>query len=144
MHDLTVLSSKDITEIVNLKGKEKGIEVTHIEINNGIIFSGRIFSKINSKFSGSLYIKKIYENKITLETKNINIDKLGLLKGVSGLALKTVFKIMGEDDISIKGNDIIIDLNKYEANITDIYIRDKLLYIIGENLKMYINAWLAY
>lgn len=140
MLNLTVLSSKDITEIVNLKGKDKGIEVTHIEINNDIVFSGSIASKINSKFSGSLYIKSFCENKIILETKNINIDKLGLLKGISGLALKTVVKMLGEEYISIKGNEIVIDLDKYETGITDIYIKDKLLYIIGTNLKMYINA----
>ena len=86
----TVLSSKDITELVNLKGKEKGIEVTHVEINNEINFSGNIFNTINSKFSGSLYIKSFYDNKIVIGTKNINIDKLGKLKGISNVILKSV------------------------------------------------------
>lgn len=136
----TVLSSKDITELVNLKGKEKGIEVTHVEINNEINFSGNIFSTINSKFSGSLYIKSFYDNKIVIGTKNINIDKLGKLKGISNVILKSVVKILGEDYLTIKGKDIIISLDKYEANIKDIYIKDKLLYIIGGNLELYIHA----
>ena len=140
MLNSTVLSSQDITEIVNLKGKEKGIEVTHIEINNGINFSGNIFSKINSRISGSLYIKSFYGNKIVIGTKDINIDKLGMLKGISSIVLKSVVKILGEDYLSIKGNDIIINLDKYEADIKDVYIKDKLLYIIGSNLKMYIDA----
>ena len=136
----TVLSSKDITELVNLKGKEKGIEVTHVEINNEINFSGNIFSTINSKFSGSLYIKSFYDNKIVIGTKDINIDKLGKLKGISNVILKSVVKILGEDYLTIKGKDIIISLDKYEANIKDIYIKDKLLYIIGGNLEFYIHA----
>ena len=136
----TVLSSKDITELVNLKGKEKGIEVTHVEINNEINFSGNIFNTINSKFSGSLYIKSFYDNKIVIGTKDINIDKLGKLKGISNVILKSVVKILGEDYLTIKGKDIIISLDKYEANIKDIYIKDKLLYIIGGNLELYIHA----
>ena len=136
----TVLSSKDITELVNLKGKEKGIEVTHVEINNEINFSGNIFNTINSKFSGSLYIKSFYDNKIVIGTKDINIDKLGKLKGISNLILKSIVKILGEDYLTIKGKDIIVSLDKYEANIKDIYIKDKLLYIIGGNLEYYIHA----
>ncbi|MCI6691356.1 MAG: hypothetical protein MR510_02525 [Clostridium sp.] len=136
----TVLSSKDITKLVNLKGKDKGIEITHIEIDNEINFSGKIFNKINSKFSGSLYIKSFYNNKIVIGTKDISIDKLGMLKGISNVVLKSVIKIIGEDQLIIKGKDIIIDLNKYEANIEDVYIKDKLLYIIGSKLELYINA----
>lgn len=136
----TVLSSKDITKLVNLKGKDKGIEITHIEIDNEINFSGKIFNKINSKFSGSLYIKSFYNNKIVIGTKDISIDKLGMLKGISNVVLKSVIKIIGEDQLIIKGKDIIIDLNKYEANIEDVYIKDKLLYIIGFKLELYINA----
>lgn len=136
----TVLSSKDITKLVNLKGKGKGIEITHIEIDNEINFSGKIFNKINSKFSGSLYIKSFYNNKIVIRTKDISIDKLGMLKGISNVVLKSVIKIIGEDQLIIKGKDIIIDLNKYEANIEDVYIKDKLLYIIGSKLELYINA----
>ena len=136
----TVLSSKDITKLVNLKGKDKGIEITHIEIDNEINFSGKIFNKINSKFSGSLYIKSFYNNKIVIGTKDISIDKLGMLKGISNVVLKSVIKIIGEDQLIIKGKDIIIDLNKYEANIEDVYIKYKLLYIIGSKLELYINA----
>ena len=136
----TALSSKDITELVNLKGKEKGIEVTYVEINNEISFSGNISNTIHSKFSGSLYIKSFNDNKIIIGTKNINIDKLGMLKGISNVILKSVVKILGEEYLSIKGSDIIINLNKHEADINDIYIKDKLLYIIGSNLELYINA----
>ena len=140
MLNSTILSSKDITELVNSKVIDKGIEVTHIEINDGIIFSGRLFKRVNSKFSGSLYIKSFCENKIILESKDIKIDKLGLFKGMSSLVIKNIVNIIGEEYISIKGNGIIVDLDKYKSDITDIYIKDKLLYIIGTNLKMYINA----
>lgn len=140
MYNSTILSSKDITELINLKGREKGIEVTHIEIDNGIIFSGRLFSKINSSFSGLVYIKEVHNNKIILETKNLNISKLGKLKGASVILLKSILKFLGEDYINISGNNIIIKLDKYDGEIKDIYIKDKLLYIIGINLDMYLDA----
>lgn len=140
MYNSTILSSKDITELINLKGREKGIEVTHIEIENGIIFSGRLFSKINSSFSGLVYIKEVHNNKIILETKNLNISKLGKLKGASVILLKSILKFLGEDYINISGNNIIIKLDKYDGEIKDVYIKDKLLYIIGTNLDMYLDA----
>ncbi|MGG7056795.1 hypothetical protein ACQPUY_03740 [Clostridium nigeriense] len=140
MLNSTVLSSKDITEIINLKGKEKGIEVTHIEINKGIVFSGKIFTKMNSNFSGIVYIKRVCDNKIMLETRDLNISKFGILKGASVVILKTLVKILGDDYIRIKGNDIIINLEKYSSDIKDVYIKDKLLYIIGTDLEIYLNA----
>ena len=49
--------------------------------------------------------------------------------------------------INIKDNNIIIDLAKinseailYNTSISDVYIKDKALYIIGTNLDMYLNA----
>lgn len=140
MYNSTILSSKDITELINLKGREKGIEVTHIEIDSGIIFSGRLFRKINSNFSGFVYIKEVYNNKIILETKNLNISKLGKLKGASVILLKSILKFLGEDYINISGDNIIIKLDRYDGEIKDIYIKDKLLYIIGTNLDMYLDA----
>lgn len=143
----TVLTAEDITEIINLKGKEKGIEVTHIEITNGVEFSGKIKAKINSTFRGIIYIKSFSNNKIILETQKLNITSLGLLKGASNMILKAVVKMLGEDYISIKNANIIIDLGKinsdstlYGTSISNVYIKDKALYVIGTNLDMYLNA----
>lgn len=143
----TVLTAEDIIEIINLKGEEKGIEVTHVEITKGIEFMGKIRSKINSTFRGVVYIKSFSENKIILETQKLNITSLGLLKGASNIILKAVVKMLGEDYINIKDNNIIIDLAKinseailYNTSISDVYIKDKALYIIGTNLDMYLNA----
>lgn len=143
----TVLTAEDITEIINLKGKEKGIEVTHIEITNGVEFSGKIKTKINSTFRGIIYIKSFSNNKIILETQKLNITSLGLLKGASNMILKAVVKMLGEDYISIKNANIIIDLGKinsdstlYGTSISNVYIKDKALYVIGTNLDMYLNA----
>lgn len=147
MLNSTVLTEEDIIEIINLNAKEKGIEVTRIEITNGIKFSGKIKSKINSSFSGIVYIKDFSNNKILLETNNLNITSFGVFKGASNMILKAVVKMLGEDYINIKGNNIIIDLGKinsnsilYNTSISDVYIKDKALYIIGTNLDMYLNA----
>ena len=108
---------------------------------------GKIRSKINSTFRGVVYIKSFSENKIILETQKLNITSLGLLKGASNIILKAVVKMLGEDYINIKDNNIIIDLAKinseailYNTSISDVYIKDKALYIIGTNLDMYLNA----
>lgn len=139
MHNLTVLTAKDIVKLVNLRGKEKGIEISNIEINNEISFSGQLFSKIKSKISGSFYIKEFCNNCITLGINSINVEKL-MIKGVNSVLLKSLLKISGERHINIKGNDVIVNLDKYEADIEDVYVKDKLLYIIGSDLDMYLNA----
>lgn len=153
MINSTALTSEDIIEIVNLKCKEKGIEVTHIEITNGIKFSGKINAKINSSFNGTLYIREFVHNKIILELDRLNITSIGVLKKAGNIILKAMIKLLGEDYLNIKGNNIIINLEKINSDsiiynksnisntsITDVYIKDKYLYIIGTNLDMYLNA----
>lgn len=147
MLNSTVLTEEDIIEVVNLKGREKGIEVTHIEITNGIRFLGKVKSKLNSNFKGILYIKKFFNNKIVLEIEDFNITSFGILRGSSNIVLKAIVKMIGEDYITIRGNYITIDLEKinddsifYNIPINDVFIKDKSLYIIGTNLSMYLHA----
>lgn len=147
MLNSTILTAEDIIEIINLKGKEKGIDITRIEITNGIEFSGRIRGKINSSFSGDIFIRDFFNNKIFLEMQNLSITSLGVLKGASNMILKSIVKGLGEDYINVKGNNLTIDLEKisdnsilYNTPITEVFIKNKSLYIIGANLNVSLNA----
>lgn len=146
MQDLIILTAKDIAKIINLKGKEKGVEVVDIEITNRIELSGIVIGKRNSKFSGSIFIKDVYNNKVFLEIQNFNINSLGFIKGASNMVLKSMIKNIDEDCIDVKGNNVTIDIGRisdrgtlYNASITEVYIKDKSLYIIGTNLNEYLK-----
>lgn len=140
MNKYIFLSSEELINIINLKLIKKGIDVTHIEIDNGIKFQGKVSNKINCKFCGSIFIKKIDNNILFLESKNLEISGLGLLKLSNKFLLKSVANIIGEDYVTTDENNIAINLDKLPIIIKDIYVESNLLYILGENIDIYLNA----
>lgn len=140
MNKYIFLSSKELINIINLKLIKKGIDVTHIEIDNGIKFQGKVSNKINCKFCGSIFIKKIDNNILFLESKNLEISGLGFLKLSNKFLLKSVANIIGEDYVTTDENNIAINLDKLPIIIKDIYVESSLLYILGENIDIYLNA----
>lgn len=140
MNKYIFLSSKELINIINIKLIKKGIDVTHIEIDNGIKFQGKVSNKINCKFSGSIFIKKIDNNILFLESKNLEISGLGFLKLSNKFLLKSVANIIGEDYVTTDENNIAINLDKLPIIIKDIYVESNLLYILGENIDIYLNA----
>lgn len=140
MNKYIFLSSKELINIINLKLIKNGIDVTHIEIDNGIKFKGKVSNKINCKFCGSIFIKKIDNNILFLESKNLEISGLGFLKLSNKFLLKSVANIIGEDYVTTDENNIAINLDKLPIIIKDIYIESNLLYILGENIDIYLNA----
>ena len=140
MNKYIFLSSKELINIINLKLIKNGIDVTHIEIDNGIKFKGKVSNKINCKFCVSIFIKKIDNNILFLESKNLEISGLGFLKLSNKFLLKSVANIIGEDYVTTDENNIAINLDKLPIIIKDIYIESNLLYILGENIDIYLNA----
>ena len=140
MNKYIFLSSKELINIINLKLIKNGIDVTHIEIDNGIKFRGKVSNKINCKFCGSIFIKKIDNNILFLESKNLEISGLGFLKLSNKFLLKSVANIIGEDYVTTDENNIAINLDKLPIIIKDIYVESSLLYILGENIDIYLNA----
>lgn len=140
MNKYIFLSSKELINIINLKLIKKGIDVTHIEIDNGIKFQGKVSNKINCKFCGSIFIKKIDNNVLFLESKNLEISGLGFLKLSNKFLLKSVANIIGEDYVTTDENNIAINLDKLPIIIKDMYVESSLLYILGENIDIYLNA----
>lgn len=140
MNKYIVLSSKELINIINFKLIKSGIEVTHIEIENRIKFKGKVNNKINCKFYGSIFIKSINNNVLILESKNLEISGLGFLKLSNKFLLKYIENIVGEDYCTINENNIKINLDNLSVIIKDIYIESGFLYILGENIDMYLNA----
>lgn len=140
MNKYIVLSSKELITHINVNLIKSGIEITHIEIEKGIKFKGKVNNKINCKFSGSIFIKQINNNILLLESKNLEVNGLGFLKLSNKFLLKTVANIIGDDYLSINENNIAIHLDKLSVIIEEIYIKSNLLYILGENIDIYLNA----
>lgn len=140
MNEYIFLSSNELINIINFKLIKNGIDVTHIEIDNGIKFQGKINNKINCKFCGSIFIEKIENGTLFLESKNLKVNGLGFLKLSNKFLLKSVANIIGEDYVTTCENNIAINLDKLPIIIKDIYIKSNLLYILGENIDVYLNA----
>ena len=82
-------------------------------------------------------------NNLSSIIKDFNLSDVVYLNQIHSDKIYTYNK----DYINIKDNNIIIDLAKinseailYNTSISDVYIKDKALYIIGTNLDMYLNA----
>ncbi|MEG2291693.1 MAG: hypothetical protein RSC24_17120 [Clostridium sp.] len=138
----TQLSAEEIKIVINAKTKEKGIEIFNVVIGETITFNGIITGKLNSNFSCEVGIKGIKDYKLTIELCDLRIEKLGILKGATSLFIKGLLNKLGNNNIIMKGNNIVFNIKelqegtkKFEMNIDNVYIKDKLLNIEGKRLK---------
>lgn len=138
----TQLSAEEIKIVINSKSKDKGIEFSHIIIEENISFNGIIKGKLNSNFSGEIGIRGIRDNKLTVELCDLNIASLGVFKGATKMFIKGLLNKLGNENIKINGDHIIFNIKelqkgatKLEIDINNVYIKDRLLNIEGKRLK---------
>lgn len=140
----TQLSADEIKKVINLRIKQKGIELSDIIIGENIKFNGTIQGKLNSDFNGEVGIKGIKDDKLTVELCHLTIEKLGILKGATNIFIKGLLNILGNDNVKMQGNKIIFnikeiqkDVSKFEVDIDNVYIKDKLLNIEVKKIKIF-------
>lgn len=140
----TQLSADEIKKVINLRTKQKGVEVSNVIIEENIVFNGAIKGKLNSNFNGEIGIRGIKDNKLVIELCHLRIEKLGILKGATNIFLKGLLNKLGNDSIVMQGNKIIFnirmlqkDIPEFEVDIDNVYIKDKLLNIEGKKLKTF-------
>lgn len=138
----TQLSAEDIKIVINTKSKHKGIEVSNIIIGENITFNGIITGKLNSDFSGEIGIVEFKDYKLTVKLCNFKIEKLGIFKGATNLFIKGVLNKLGNDNVIMRGNNIVLNIKelqkgikKFEVAIDNVYIKDRVLNIEGKRLK---------
>lgn len=138
----TQLSADEIKTVINVRAKDKGIEVYNIAIGSNIIFNGSIAGKLNSDFSGEIGIVKFKNHKLTVKLCDLRIEKLGIFKGATNLFIKGILNKLGNDNVIMKGDNIVFNIKelqkgikKFEVAIDNVYIKDRLLNIEGKRLK---------
>lgn len=142
----TQLSAEEIKTVINARTKDKGIEASKIIIGENIIFNGTIKGKLNSNFSGEIVIKGVKDNKLTVELCDLNIASLGIFKKATNLFIKGLLNKLGNDNVIMKGKNIALNIKelqksvpKFEIDIDNVYIKDRLLNIEGKKLKKKFN-----
>lgn len=138
----TQLSAEEIKTVINMRAKYKGLEVSNIVIGENITFNGIIKGKLNSNFSGEIGVRGVKDHKLTLELCNLKIEKLGFLKGTTNIFIKKLLNKLGNDNIIMKGNDIVFNIKelqkgvpKIKVAIDNVYIKDRLLNIEGKKIE---------
>lgn len=138
----TQLSAEEIKMLINSRVKDKGIEVCNIVIGKTINFKGRITGKLNSDFNGEIGIVGVKDYKLTIKLCHLRIEKLGILNGSTRIFIKGLLSKLGKDNVIMKGDNIILNIKeiqrgikKFEIEVDNVYIKDRLLNIEGKRLK---------
>ncbi|AYE35015.1 hypothetical protein [Clostridium septicum] len=145
MINITQLNAEDIRSIVNLKGKEKGFQVTNLVINDTLNFSGTLNGILNGKVTGDVGIKGIKDEKLILQVFDLKLSSFGIFKANTSLIMKAISKLAKEHEVEVEGNKFLVQVDKIkeemkmlETIIEDIYIENNHLNIVGENLNDYL------
>lgn len=145
MINITQLNAEDIRSIVNLKGKEKGFQVTNIVIKDTVNFSGTLNGILKGKVTGDVGIKGIKDEKLILQVFDLKLSSFGIFKANTSLIMKGISKLAKEHEVEVEGNKFLIQVDKIkeemkmlETIIEDIYIENNYLNIVGENLNDYL------
>lgn len=139
------LTSENILGLINDKAMDKGVEVTHISIEDSIVFAGKVSGKINTSFKGKAKIGQVKDNILEIQLKDINISTLGFLQGAAMSMVRTLVNNLKKPGLEMNGDKIKVDIPKanetikeFDIQVHDIYIEEKKLIIEGENLKDYL------
>lgn len=139
------LTSENIIGLINDKAMDKGVEVTHISIDESICFAGKVSGKINTNFKGKAKIGQVKDNVLEIQLRDINISTLGFLQGAAMSMVRTLINNLKNPGLEMAGDKIKVDIPKaneaikeFDVQVHDIYIEEKKLIIDGENLKDYL------
>ncbi|ATD55689.1 hypothetical protein [Clostridium chauvoei] len=145
MINRTQLTAEDIKSLLNIKGKEKGFEVTNIVINRTLNFDGAVSGILKGKVTGNVGIKGIENKKLIVEVLDLKLSSFGIFKANTNLLMKAISKIAKEHEVEVQGNKFLVQVDKIkeemkmlETIIEDIYIENDHLNIVGENLNDYV------
>lgn len=119
----TVLTQEDILGIMQEYIKIEGLSFKNLIIDDFIILEGTYKKGINIPFKVKLGIGNIKDNILNVKIFNVNIAKLGILKGIKNLALKKLLKEFEEYGVKVEKETISLDLNGVSRFVPFFYFK---------------------
>jgi len=107
-----MLTEKDILDIIEEFIKVEGLVINNLDIKELITVSGSYKKGVAVPFKAQVGIGSIQGNIVHVKIMNVNIAKLGILKGIKNFALKSFLKDFSDNGISVNKDTVIVDLNE--------------------------------
>lgn len=143
----TSLTGNDLLSMVNEFMNVEGLEISKVEVNEDIQFTGVFKKGVAINFVGGIKLGKVEDGKIYGEISTFKILNIGILSIFRKLALKYAVKSFEDKGIHYEKGKIIINIKKIlidvpfiDFDVDDIYIGNSILNISVKNISLSIKG----
>lgn len=143
----TSLTGNDLLSIINEFMNVEGLEISKVEVNEDIQFTGVFKKGVAINFVGGIKLGKVEDGKIYGEISTFKILNIGILSIFRKLALKYAVKSFEDKGIHYEKGKIIINIKKIlidvpfiDFDVDDIYIGNSILNVSVKNISLSIKG----
>lgn len=130
------LKSNDILSMIEEFVKVEGLSITKLDIKKGLTVNGEFKKGLAVGFKATCTIAGVSENKLRIKLFSASLMSLGIIKPFRKLALKVGLKGFKEQGITVKDDEIIIDINKILEKVPFVDLTLDSVYIEDETIKV--------
>ncbi|MGL5244549.1 MAG: YkvA family protein, partial [Sarcina sp.] len=134
------LSSQDVFSIINDIVKIKGLIIDELNIRENIEIKGCFKKIVSLGFKANVSIIGVSKNYLSLKLVNASLMSIGILAPFRKLALKIGLKGFKEQGIIVKGDEIIIDIDKILEKIPFLNFDIYGIWIENRNIKVDVRS----
>jgi uncharacterized membrane protein YkvA (DUF1232 family) len=133
------VTSEDILNIIDEYVHVEGLNIKEIKLEELITINGSYKKGVEIPFQATVGFGNIKENIINIKLFNFKVGKLGVLRSVKNLALKNFLKNLSEYGITVKNDNLIVDLNEIVKLIPYINISLVAINVVDNTIEAEVN-----
>lgn len=134
-----VLTSEDLLGILSEYVEVEGLKFEKIEINELISIHGSYKKGVRVPFYAQIGLGNVYDNIINIKIFKVSAAKIGILKGITNIALKTFLKNLAEYGVKSEKDNLIVDLNLISKLIPYVYFKLNSVKLTNGNIEASIS-----
>ena len=141
------LTGDDLLSIINDFLNVEGLNISKVELNEDIRFTGVFKKGVTINFIGGIKLGKIEDGKIYGEISTFKILNIGILSIFRKIALKYAVKSFEDKGIHYEKGKVIINIKKVlkeipfvDFDIDDIYIGNSILNVGVKNINVSLSG----
>lgn len=133
---VTSLSGEDILSIINDFIKIDGLNLTKVNIMQGIELEGEFKKIVSLGFNMRVEVVDVRENKLTIRIVQASLMSLGIFKPFRKLALRIALKGFKDKGVFVESDKVIIDINKVLKPIPFLKLNLNTAWVEGDMVKV--------
>lgn len=131
---LVSLTGNDVLSIINDFVKVDGLSLNEVIIDENILIKGSFTKIIKINFEVTLDELKVVDGKVTGRFSKLKVYKLGMIRMIRSLILKSLLNIFGDigieenrDELVVNVDDLLKGVPFLKINVSDVYIKDNMI-----------------